>query len=282
MKYIQPKDAVITPMTQFFMANSLFYYLELLQDQGKAREAVRVPLSRRRAGGSRRVDQDQHSWLVRPSRNSLLEAVERVKIVMGMCREKYLRALASLFSGAFWRWKMKYIQPKDAVITPMTQFFMANSLFYYLELLQDQGKAREAVRVPLSRRRAGGSRRVDQDQHSWLVRPSRNSLLEAVERVKIVMGMCSRVQDIAIFGKSCFGVYSGFCVLHACFARRARRRRMVVTRSKGASMDKDSNADDPPGPLETIGNGPERKAPPGVAGGEQETLLPTVASDQKP
>lgn len=56
---------------------------------------------------------------------------------------------------------------------------------------------------------------------------------------------------------------------------------MVVTRSKGASMDKDSNADDPPGSLETIGNGPERQAPPGVAGGEQQTLLPTVASESE-
>lgn len=43
-------------------------------------------------------------------------------------------------------------------------------------------------------------------------------------------------------------------------------------------MDKDSNTDDPPGPLETIINGPEQQAPLGMAGSEQQTLLPTVAS----
>lgn len=56
---------------------------------------------------------------------------------------------------------------------------------------------------------------------------------------------------------------------------------MVVTRSKGASMDKDGNADDPPGHPETIGNGLETQAPPGMTGGEQATLLPTVANESE-
>lgn len=55
---------------------------------------------------------------------------------------------------------------------------------------------------------------------------------------------------------------------------------MVAMRSKGASMDKDSNAADPPGPPEEIGNGLEQQVPPSTAGGEQATLLPTVASER--
>lgn len=45
-------------------------------------------------------------------------------------------------------------------------------------------------------------------------------------------------------------------------------------------MDKDSNAADPPGPPEEIGNGLEQQVPPSTAGGEQATLLPTVASER--
>lgn len=55
---------------------------------------------------------------------------------------------------------------------------------------------------------------------------------------------------------------------------------MVATRSKGASMDKDSNAADPPGPPEEIGNELEQQVPPSTAGSERATLLPTVASER--
>uniref|UniRef100_A0A023FG48 Putative lipid particle n=1 Tax=Amblyomma cajennense TaxID=34607 RepID=A0A023FG48_AMBCJ len=47
-------------------------------------------------------------------------------------REKSPRALAGLFSRAFWRWQMKYVQPKYAGLTPLVQFCVgASILFYY-------------------------------------------------------------------------------------------------------------------------------------------------------
>ncbi|XP_037571587.1 putative ATP synthase subunit f, mitochondrial [Dermacentor silvarum] len=48
-----------------------------------------------------------------------------------MRRQKSPRAFAGLCSRAFWRWQMKYVQPKYAGITPLVQFAVASSLFFY-------------------------------------------------------------------------------------------------------------------------------------------------------
>ncbi|KAH7943146.1 hypothetical protein HPB52_005837 [Rhipicephalus sanguineus] len=48
-------------------------------------------------------------------------------------RNKNPRAFAGLCSRAFWRWQMKYVQPKYAGLTPLIQFAVGTSLiFYYL------------------------------------------------------------------------------------------------------------------------------------------------------
>lgn len=49
-----------------------------------------------------------------------------------MRRNKNPRAVAGLFSRAFWRWQHKYMLPKYTGIAPYIQFAVASSIFFYV------------------------------------------------------------------------------------------------------------------------------------------------------
>ncbi|VVC26087.1 Mitochondrial F1-F0 ATP synthase subunit F, predicted [Cinara cedri] len=47
------------------------------------------------------------------------------------CRNKSPRAIAGVFSRAYWRWSHKYVQPKRTTVAPLIHIIAGSMLFFY-------------------------------------------------------------------------------------------------------------------------------------------------------